>query len=121
MTHILLVEDEVKLTRFMELELNYEGYQVSVAYDGLTAIMAAQALQLDLIIVDETLPGASGLDICHRLRNINYQVPIILLTAKDGMSDRMTALETAVTDYVLKPLNIEELLTTVNTYLRKKS
>lgn len=121
MTHILLVEDEVKLTRFIELELNYEGYQVSVAYDGLTAIMATQALQLDLVIVDETLPGRSGLEICHRLRSIDEQVPIILLIAKETMSDRITALDTAVTDYVIKPFNIEELLTTVNTYLRKQT
>ncbi|AUT04516.1 two-component system response regulator [Nostoc sp. CENA543] len=120
MTHILLVEDEVKLTRFMELELNYEGYQVSVAYDGLTALMAAQALKLDLVIVDETLPGGSGLEISRRLRSIDQQVPIILLIAPDQMSDRTTPLDPAVTDYVIKPFNIEELLTTVNAHLAKK-
>jgi DNA-binding response OmpR family regulator len=120
MTHILLVEDEVKLARFMELELNYEGYQVSVAYDGLTAIMAARALQLDLIILDDTLPGQSGLEFYHRLRITNHQVPIILLISKDKVSDRISVLDTTVNDYVIKPFNIEELLTKVNAYLRRK-
>lgn len=60
MTHILLVEDEVKLARFLELELNYQGYQVSVAYDGLTAMIAARQLQLDLIILDGKIPGLSA-------------------------------------------------------------
>jgi two-component system, OmpR family, response regulator ArlR len=120
MTHILLVEDEVKLARFMELELNYEGYQVSVAYDGLTAIMAARALQVDLIILDDTLPGSSGLEFCHRLRSMDKQVPIILLINKDEVSDRLPILDGAVNDYVIKPFNIEELLTKVNAYLRRK-
>ncbi|MBD2362878.1 response regulator transcription factor [Anabaena sp. UHCC 0399] len=120
MTHILLVEDEVKLARFMELELNYEGYQVSVAYDGLTAIMAARALQLDLIILDETLPGDSGLEFYHRLQSMDNQVPIILLIAKHEVSDRISVLDIIVNDYVIKPFNIEELLTKVNAYLRIK-
>ncbi|WP_414574535.1 response regulator transcription factor [Anabaena sp. CCY 9402-a] len=120
MTHILLVEDEVKLARFMELELNYEGYQVSVAYDGLTAIMAARALQLDLIILDETLPGDSGLEFYHRLQSMDNQVPIILLITKHEVSDRISVLDIIVNDYVIKPFNIEELLTKVNAYLRIK-
>jgi DNA-binding response OmpR family regulator len=120
MTHILLVEDEVKLARFMELELNYEGYQVSVAYDRLTAIIAARALQLDLIILDDTLPGGSGLEFYRSLRITNNQVPIILLIAKDEVSDRIPVLEIIVNDYVIKPFNIEELLTKVNVYLRRK-
>uniref|UniRef100_UPI0030DA6B4B response regulator transcription factor n=1 Tax=Nostoc sp. UHCC 0870 TaxID=2914041 RepID=UPI0030DA6B4B len=120
MTNILLVEDEVKLARFMELELNYEGYQVSVAYDGLTAIMATRALQLDLIILDDTLPGSSGLEFCRRLRSMDKQVPIILLINKDEVSDRISVLDTTVNDYVIKPFNIEELLTKVNAYLRRK-
>jgi DNA-binding response OmpR family regulator len=120
MTHILLVEDEVKLARLIELELNYEGYQVSVAYDGLTAIMAARALQLDLIILDDTLPGGSGLEFYGRLRTTNHQVPIILLIAQEEVSDRISSLDNNFNDYVIKPFDIEELLTKVNAYLRKK-
>jgi DNA-binding response OmpR family regulator len=119
MTHILLVEDEVKLARFIELELNYEGYQVSIAYDGLTAITAAQKLHPDLVILDWMLPGLSAGEICHRLRNIGNRVPIILLTTKDEVSDRIAGLDAGIDDYVVKPFSIEELLARVNAQLQK--
>ncbi|OUL37066.1 DNA-binding response regulator [Nostoc sp. T09] len=119
MTHILLVEDEVKLARFVELELNYEGYQVSVAYDGLTAIAAAQKLHPDLVILESMLPGLSGLETCRRLRSTGDQVPIILLTAKDEASDRMAALDAGADDYLPKPFCAEELVDRVRTHLRR--
>jgi DNA-binding response OmpR family regulator len=119
MTHILLVEDEVKLARFVELELNYEGYQVSVAYDGLTAITAAQKLHPDLVILDWMLQGLSGLETYHRLRSIGNQVPIILLTAKDEASDRIAGLDTGADDYIVKPFCVEELVARVRAHLRK--
>ncbi|MBK1988741.1 response regulator transcription factor [Sphaerospermopsis aphanizomenoides BCCUSP55] len=119
MTHILLVEDEVKLARFIELELNYEGYQVSVAYDGLTALTAARELNLDLIILDWMLPGVSGLEICRRLRTTGDKVPIILLTAKDEVSDRVAGLDAGADDYVVKPFSVEELLARVRAHLRR--
>ncbi|MBW4564317.1 MAG: response regulator transcription factor [Mojavia pulchra JT2-VF2] len=128
MTHILLVEDEVKLARFIELELNYEGYQVSVAYDGLTAIIAAQNLHLDLVILDWTLPDLSGIEICRRLRSTGDRVPIILLTIKDEVSDcvkltaegdRVAGLEADADDYVVKPFSIEELLAKAHTQVRR--
>lgn len=127
MTHILLVEDEVKLARFLELELNYQGYQVSIAYDGLTAIMAARKLHLDLIILDWTVAGLPGWEICHHLRSHANHVPIILLTTKDETSDslspsvghRFSGLDTDADDYVVKPFNVEELLAKVCTHLQK--
>ncbi|MBD2417345.1 response regulator transcription factor [Anabaena cylindrica FACHB-243] len=119
MTHILLVEDEVKLARFIELELSYEGYQVSVAYDGLTALTAARELNLDLIILDWMLPGVSGLEICRRLRSTGDKVPIILLTAKDEVSDRVAGLDAGADDYVVKPFSVEELLARVRAHLRR--
>ncbi|BAB72731.1 response regulator transcription factor [Anabaena sp. FACHB-709] len=119
MTHILLVEDEVKLARFLELELNYQGYQVSVAYDGLTAMIAARQLQLDLIILDGKIPGLSAWEICHRLGNSAKNIPIILLTAKDEVTSRIAGLDASTADYVVKPFNIEELLAKVCTHLRK--
>jgi DNA-binding response OmpR family regulator len=119
MTHILLVEDEVKLARFIELELNYEGYQVSVAYDGLTALTAARELRPDLVILDWMLPGISGLEICRRLRSTSDQVPIILLTAKDEVSDRVAGLDAGADDYVVKPFSVEELLARVRAHLRR--
>ncbi|MBD2162877.1 response regulator transcription factor [Calothrix membranacea FACHB-236] len=119
MTHILLVEDEVKLARFIELELNYEGYQVSIAYDGLTAITAVQKLHPDLVILDLILPGLSGWEICRRLRNADEQVPIIVLTPKEEASDRIMVLDAGASDYVVKPFSREELLFKVNTQLCK--
>ncbi|MBD2387497.1 response regulator transcription factor [Cylindrospermum sp. FACHB-282] len=117
MTHILLVEDEVKLARFIELELNYEGYQVSVAYDGLTALTAAEKLRPDLVILASMLPGVSGLEICRRLRSTGDQVPIILLTAKDQVGDRLADLDAGADDYILKPFSVEELLARVRANL----
>lgn len=119
MTHILLVEDEVKLARFVELELNYEGYQVSVAYDGLTAITAAQKLHLNLIILDWMLQGFSGLETYRRLRSIGNQVPIIVLTAKDEASDRIPGLDAGADDYIVKPFGVEELVARVRAHLRR--
>ncbi len=119
MTQILLVEDEVKLARFVELELNYEGYQVSIAYDGLTALTAARELRPDLVILDWMLPGLSGLEICRRLRSTGDKVPIILLTAKDEVSDRVAGLDAGADDYVVKPFSVEELLARVRAHLRR--
>lgn len=119
MTHILLVEDELKLARFIELELSYEGYQVSVAYDGLTALTAARELNLDLIILDGKLPGLSGWEICQRLRNAGNQVPIILLTTKQEVSDRHPNLDARADGYLVKPFSIEELLARVSAYLQR--
>ncbi|AVH63046.1 MULTISPECIES: response regulator transcription factor [unclassified Nostoc] len=119
MTHILLVEDEVKLARFVELELNYEGYQVSIAYDGLTALTAARELHLDLVILDWMLPGLSGLEICRRLRSIGDRVPIILLTVKDEESDRIAGLDAGADDYLVKPFSVDELLARVSAHLRR--
>jgi DNA-binding response OmpR family regulator len=86
---ILLVEDEVKLARFIELELDSEGYQITVAHDGLTGLTLARELTLDLIILDWMLPHLNGLEICRRLRSTGSNVPVILLTAKDEVSDRV--------------------------------
>ncbi|WP_017319353.1 response regulator transcription factor [Mastigocladopsis repens] len=118
-THILLVEDEVKLARFVELELSYEGYKVSVAYDGLTGLTAARESHPDLVILDWMLPGLSGLEICRRLRSTGNQVPIILLTAKDEVSDRVAGLDAGADDYVVKPFSVEELLARVRAHLRR--
>jgi DNA-binding response OmpR family regulator len=120
MTHILLVEDEVKLAKFLELELSYQGYQVSIAYDGLTALTAAREWHLDLVILDWMLPNLSGLEICHRLRSTGNKVPIILLTPKDEASDRLASLDAGANDYVVKPFSIEELLARVQDQLQRK-
>ncbi len=117
--HILVVEDEVKLARFVELELIYEGYQVSVTHDGLSGLTAAREEHPDLVVLDWMLPGLSGLEICRRLRTTGDKVPIILLTAKDEVSDRVVGLDAGADDYVVKPFSIEELLARVRAHLRR--
>lgn len=117
--YILLVEDEVKLARFVELELSYEGYKVSVAHDGLTGLTTARESHPDLVILDWMLPGLSGLEICRRLRSTGVMVPIILLTAKDEVSDRVAGLDAGADDYVVKPFSVEELLARVRAHLRR--
>ncbi len=119
--HILLVEDEAKLARMIELELSYEAYQVSVVHDGLAGLTAARDLQPDLIILDWLLPGLSGLEVCRRLRTTGDKVSIILLTAKDDVSDRVLGLDAGADDYVVKPFSIEELLARVRAHLRRTS
>lgn len=118
-SHILVVEDEAKLAQFIELELKYEGYQVSVARDGLEGLTTAREAQPDLIVLDWMLPGISGLEICRRLRSTGDKVPIILLTAKDEVSDRVAGLDAGADDYLVKPFSIEELFARIRVHLRR--
>ncbi len=115
---ILMVEDEANLAQFVQLELTYEGYEVSVAHDGLSGLMAAREQAPDLIILDWMMPGLSGVEVCRRLRQTGSNIPIILLTAKDDISDRVEGLDAGANDYVIKPFSIEELMARVRAQLR---
>ncbi len=117
--HILVVEDEAKLAQFIELELKYEGYDVTVANDGLAGLTAAREGHPDLIVLDWMMPGISGVEICRRLRDTGDKVPIILLTAKDEVSDRVAGLDAGADDYMVKPFSVEELLARVRASLRR--
>ncbi len=116
---ILLVEDDPKLAQFIADELTLEGYQVTVAGNGLDGLRIARESQPDLLILDWMLPGLSGLDLCLRLRNTGIQVPIVMLTAKDEISDRVLGLNSGADDYVTKPFSIEELLARIKARLRR--
>ncbi|HSM84463.1 MAG TPA: response regulator transcription factor [Nodosilinea sp.] len=116
---ILIVEDEEKLAKFVQLELSYEGYEVSVAHDGLSGLMAARDQAPDLIILDWMMPGLTGVEVCRRLRQTGTATPVILLTAKDEVSDRVEGLDAGADDYVVKPFSIEELLARVRAHLRR--
>lgn len=116
--HILLVEDEIHLARFVELELNSEGYQISVAHDGMTGLTLARESTPDLAILDWMLPGLTGLELCRRLRATGSKMPVILLTAKDEISDRVAGLDAGANDYVVKPFSVEELLARIRAHLR---
>jgi two-component system OmpR family response regulator len=116
---ILVVEDEAKLAQFIKLELSYEGYEVTIASDGLAGLSDAREIKPDLILLDWMLPGISGLEICRRLRSTGDKVPIILLTAKDEVSDRVAGLDAGADDYIVKPFSIEELLARIRANLRR--
>ena len=118
--HILVVEDEAKLAQFIKLELEFENYEVTVATDGLSGLANAREIKPDLILLDWMLPGISGPEICRRLRQTGDKVPIILLTAKDEVSDRVAGLDAGADDYVIKPFSIEELLARIRASLRRE-
>jgi DNA-binding response OmpR family regulator len=117
-SHILLVEDEQKLARFVELELTSEGYSVSVAGDGMAGLIAARESKPDLILLDWEMPGISGLEVCRRLRSTGIQVPVILLTGRSAVEDRVVGLDAGADDYLAKPFSIEELLARIRARLR---
>ncbi len=117
--HVLVIEDEAKLARFVEVELTYEGYRVTVANDGPGGLVAAREQLPDLILLDWMLPGISGLEICRRLRSTGNRVPVILMTAKDDVTDRVAGLDAGADDYVVKPFSIQELLARVRAHLRR--
>lgn len=117
---ILLIEDEEKLAKFVEMELGYEDYEVTVAHDGLTGLMAARDTEPDLVLLDWMMPGLSGVEVCRRLRATGFKEPIVLMTAKDDVADRVAGLDAGADDYVVKPFSIEELLARVRAHLRRQ-
>ena len=116
--HILLVEDEEKLARMVELELNYEGYQVEKAFDGRTGLELALSGRFDLVLLDIMLPALSGMEVLRRLRR-ESQIPVIMLTARDTVVDKVSGLDMGADDYVTKPFATEELLARIRAALRK--
>ena len=120
MTKILLVEDEEKLARFVELELKHEGYAVDKAFDGRAGLEMAEGGGYDLLLLDIMLPGLNGLEVLRRLRK-SSTVPVIMLTARDAVMDKVTGLDMGADDYVTKPFSIEELLARIRASLRKQS
>ena len=119
MATILIVEDEKKIARFLELELKHEGYEVLIAFDGRSGLETAIEADPDLLILDLMLPELSGIEVCRRLRH-SSDLPIIMLTAKDDVSDKVMGLDMGADDYVTKPFAIEELLARIRVALKKR-
>ncbi len=117
---ILLVEDEEKLARVVELELKYEGYEVEKALDGRTGLERALSGEFDLILLDIMLPALSGMEVLRRLRK-ESGVPVIMRTARDTVMDKVAGLDSGADDYITKPFEIEELLARIRAALRKRS
>ena len=117
MSHILIVEDEEQLARFTELELKHEGYEVSKAGDGRTALEMALSNDYNLILLDIMLPGINGLEVLRRLK-AEKDTPVILLTARDAVMDKVSGLDAGAVDYITKPFAIEELLARIRVALK---
>ena len=118
MTRILLVEDEASFSEPLSYLLEKEGYEVSVAEDGVAAVARFQAEGADLVLLDLMLPGMSGIEVCRQLRG-RTNVPIIMLTAKDSEIDKVVGLELGADDYVTKPYSSRELLARIKAILRR--
>ncbi|MFJ5712924.1 response regulator transcription factor [Neobacillus sp. NPDC093127] len=118
MKRILLIEDEEKLAKFIVLELQYEGFSVTVSNDGREGLEIALQSNWDLILLDLMLPGLSGIEVCRRVR-ATKDTPIIMLTARDSVMDRVSGLDSGADDYIPKPFATEELLARIRVIFRR--
>lgn len=117
--NVLVVDDESVLAEMVSMALRYEGWNISTAGDGSAAIAAARAQRPDVVVLDVMLPDMSGLDVLHKLREENPQLPVLLLTAKDAVEDRIAGLTAGGDDYVTKPFSIEEVVLRLRALLRR--
>ncbi|WP_297639757.1 response regulator transcription factor [uncultured Clostridium sp.] len=119
MVSILIVEDEKNIARFLELELMHEGYNIIKADNGRVGLEIAEKGEVDLIILDVMLPELNGLEVLRRLRKTS-EIPVIMLTARDAVMDKVSGLDAGADDYITKPFAIEELLARIRTALKKR-
>ncbi len=117
-TRILVIEDDEAILAFLRRGLGYEGYEVETAENGQKGLALAAGNRPDLVVLDWMLPGMDGLEVCKRLRTMG-KVPILMLTAKDSVSDRVLGLDAGADDYMVKPFNLDELLARVRALLRR--
>jgi two-component system response regulator MprA len=118
MTTILVVDDDPKILSVLGRGLRFEGYEVQLAADGVEALRIARVEQLDLVVLDVMLPGMDGLEVCQRLRR-GINVPILMLTARDAVPDRIDGLDSGADDYMIKPFDFDELLARIRALLRR--
>jgi DNA-binding response OmpR family regulator len=118
MTKILIIDDDEKLARLVQLFLRQQGYEVHAASSGLQGLQLAYDLHPDLVVLDIMMPGMDGWSVCNRLRDVS-DVPVIMLTAKDGERNVVEGLESGADDYVVKPFSMAELLARIRALLRR--
>ncbi len=116
---ILIIEDEKRIISFIKKGLKYEGYIIEEAYDGKSGLNKGRDTSIDLIILDLMLPKMDGMEVCHLLREEGVKTPIIMLTAKDSIDDKVKGLDTGADDYLVKPFAFKELLARVRSLLRR--
>jgi len=116
---ILIIEDDEGIVKLLRRGLAYDGYQVEVALDGETGLVLARDRHPDLVLLDLMLPGMDGLEICQRLRASGGNIPILILTARDALQDRILGLDSGADDYMVKPFELDELLARIRALLRR--
>jgi two-component system response regulator MprA len=116
---VLVVDDEISLRRMLERTLAAEGFEVTVAADGGGALAAAERTAPDVIVLDVAMPGIDGLAVCRRLRSRGLATPILMLTARDAVPDRVAGLEAGADDYLVKPFAIQELVARLRALTRR--
>lgn len=117
---VLIAEDELQIARLIELELSYEGFQVDIAKTGKEALEKIESFKPDLIVLDLILPEMEGLEVTRRIRSDGNDVPVIVLTGKDALSDKVNSLDSGADDYITKPFATEELLARIRAIIRRK-
>ena len=118
--HILIIEDDDKIARIIQLELEYEGYKVSVAHTGREGMNIIESKKIDLVVLDVMIPELNGMEVLRRLRQENNEIIVIMLTARSSVYDKVNGLDLGANDYMTKPFDIEELLARIRTNLRFK-
>ncbi|HUE25881.1 MAG TPA: response regulator transcription factor [Solirubrobacteraceae bacterium] len=116
---VLVVDDDPPLRRMLERTLVAEGFDVTVAADGGAALVAAERAAPDLIVLDVAMPGLDGVAVCKRLRAKGLPTPILMLTARDAVPDRVTGLEAGADDYLVKPFAVQELIARLRALIRR--
>jgi len=116
---VLLADDEANILMLLEMELQAEGFAVATASDGVTAMRLLREAPPALALLDWNMPGMTGLDICRRLRDTGVFLPVIMITARDEMDDRVAALEAGADDFIAKPFNVREVLARVKALMRR--
>ncbi len=119
--HILIVDDDERTINALRRTLTYAGYHISIAANGEEALSINRTRHPDLVILDLMLPGIDGFEVCRRLRSTGDEIAILMLTARDAVSDRVAGFETGVDDYLVKPFALEELLARVKALLRRRN
>lgn len=116
---MLIVEDDAAVRRMLERSLAKEGFEVRAAADGAAALALAERSAPDLVVLDVTMPGLGGIDVCRRLRGSGLQSGVLMLTARDAVEDRVRGLDAGADDYVVKPFAIEEVVARLRALMRR--
>ena len=118
--HILIIEDDEKIARVIQLELEYEGYKVSIAHTGREGLMLLEKEGIDLVLLDVMIPELNGMEVLRRIRQEDNELIVIMLTARNSVYDKVNGLDLGANDYMTKPFEIEELLARIRVHLRFK-